>query len=185
MSRPAVFLDRDGTIIHDYHFVDRAWLVDLIPGAASAVKRLTDAGWPVIIVTNQSGIGRHYFTMDDYRRVEARVLELLPAAGAHIEATYLCPHHPDFDGPCECRKPGTLLFRQAAADHDLTFAGSWCIGDKARDAIPALSLGCRGIIVPNAETTQSEIDQVRKAFGPEGVATTLDEAADRVIESAR
>jgi len=185
VSRSAVFLDRDGTIIRDYHFIDRPWLVDLIPGAAQAVKRLNDAGWPIIIVTNQSGIGRHYFTMEDYRRVEARTLEVLAEAGARVEATYFCPHHPDFDGPCECRKPGTLLFRQAATEHDLTFKGSWCIGDHARDAIPAVSLGCRGILVPNAETTQSEIDEVRTAFGPEGIATTLDEAADRVIQSAR
>ena len=94
MSRPAVFLDRDGTIIRDYHFIDRPWLVDLIPGAGLAVKRLNDAGWPIIIVTNQSGIGRHYFTMEDYRRVEARTLEVLTEAGAHVEATYFCPHHP-------------------------------------------------------------------------------------------
>jgi histidinol-phosphate phosphatase family protein len=186
VSRPAVFLDRDGTIIRDRHFITKPAMVVLLPGAGEAVKRLNDTGWPIIIVTNQSGIARGYFTEADYERVRERTDALLAEAGAHVDASYMCPHHPDFTGACECRKPGTLLFRRAAAEHDLSLPESWCIGDKARDVIPARALGCRGILVPNEATPQSEIDQIRKDFGPPpgGIATTLDEAVDRVIESA-
>jgi D-glycero-D-manno-heptose 1,7-bisphosphate phosphatase len=185
VSRPAVFLDRDGTIIRDQHYIGKPELVELLPGAAQAIKRLNDAGWPIIVVTNQSGIARGHYTMPDFERVKARTRELLAQFDAHVDACYVCPHHPDFTGPCECRKPGTLLFRRAAAEHDLSFSGSWCIGDRSRDVIPALALGSHGILVPNEKTPLSDIDEIRKDFGPEGIATTLDGAVDRVLESAR
>jgi D-glycero-D-manno-heptose 1,7-bisphosphate phosphatase len=185
VSRPAVFLDRDGTIIRDHHFIGKPEMVELLPGVGAAIKRLNDAGWPVIVVTNQSGIARGRFTTVDFERVKARTRELLAQSGAHVKDCYMCPHHPDFTGPCDCRKPGTLLFLRAATEHDLSLSGSWCIGDKARDVTPALALDCRGILVPNEKTPQSEINEIRKDFGADGIATTLDEAVDRVIESAR
>src|SRR2546430_1172844 len=160
-------------------------MVALLPGAGAAIKRLNGAGWPIIVVTNQSGIARGYFTAVDYERVKARTRELLAQSGAYVKDCYMCPHHPDFTGPCDCRKPGTLLFRRAVAEHDLSLSGSWCIGDRARDVTPALALGCLGILVANEKTPRTEIDEIRKDFGPDGVAATLDEAVDRVIESAR
>lgn len=180
--RPAVFLDRDGTLIVDHHFVGRAEQVELLPGAAAAVKRLNDAGWPVIVVTNQSGIARGYFTEADYENVRARLAELLMEHGARIDATYMCPHHPDFTGPCECRKPGSLLFRQAAEHHAADLSRSWLIGDKLRDVAPAAELGARAIMIPNDETPMADVELARKEFV---VARALDEAVDRVLESAK
>jgi D-glycero-D-manno-heptose 1,7-bisphosphate phosphatase len=186
VSRPAVFLDRDGTIIRDHHFIGKPELVELVPGAAAAVRRLNELGWPVVIVTNQSGIARGLFTRADYELVRERTEALLAEAGAHVDATYVCPHHPLYTGPCECRKPGTLLFRQAAHDLDLDLVSSWYIGDKGRDVIPARTLTGgvhrRGILVPNSETPEEEIAAARKE---ESVAKSLDEAVDRIIESAR
>lgn len=182
MSRPAVFLDRDGTLIRDHHFIGKPEMVELLPGVGAAVRHLNDAEWPVVVVTNQSGIARGLFTEADYERVRERVASLLADSGARIDASYMCPHHPDFTGPCECRKPGTLLFRRAAEQLGLDLAGSWYVGDKLRDVTPAGALGGRGILVPNDETPRDEIESARRDLT---VAATLDEAVGRVIESAR
>lgn len=179
--RGAAFLDRDGTLIGDAHFLADPARVFLLPDAASAVRRLNEAGWPVIVVTNQSGIARGLFTLSDYERVRERVEELLRDGGARIDDTYVCPHHPDFTGPCECRKPGTLLFRRAAAEHDIDLKKSFYVGDALRDVLPARDLGGRGILVPNAETPPPAVEQARSEFE---VAASLDEAATRIIESA-
>ena len=184
MSRAAVFLDRDGTLIRDYHFIGKPEMVELLPGAGPAVHRLNNLGLPVVIVTNQSGIARGYFTEADYERVRDRTEALLGEFGARIDASYMCPHHPDFIGPppCECRKPGTLLFRRAAKDLDLDLVSSWYIGDTVRDVIPARELGGHGILVPSNRTPPEEIALAARDFA---VAGSLDEAVDRIIESAR
>jgi D-glycero-D-manno-heptose 1,7-bisphosphate phosphatase len=182
VKRPAVFLDRDGTLIRDWHYVGRPEDVELLPGVAAAVRRLNDAGWLVVVVTNQSGIARGMFTEADYERVRSHMEKLLSAAGARVDESYMCPHHPEFTGPCECRKPGTLLFRRAAKDHDLDMARSWFIGDKLRDILPATTVGGHGVLVPNERTTAKEITDARARFA---VAASLDEAVSQVIESAQ
>lgn len=182
MSRPAVFLDRDGTIIRDFHYMGKPHQVELIAGVGAAIRRLNDAGLPVIVVTNQSGIARGFFTESDYQRVRERIESLLAESGAHLDATYMCPHHPDFGGPCECRKPGTLLFSRAAKEHDLDLTRSWFVGDKLRDVIPAAALGGSGILVATDETSDSDIAEAATKFA---VATSLDAAVSRIIESAQ
>lgn len=181
-GRGAAFLDRDGTLIRDVHYLSDPALAKLLPGAANAVRRLNEAGWPVVVVTNQSGVARGYFTMAEYERVERRVNQLIEEGGGFVDATYVCPHHPDFTGPCECRKPGTLLFRQASEALDLDLAASWYVGDKLRDVSPATTLGGRGILVASDHTPAEEIASARAHFLVTG---TLDEAVDRIIESAR
>ncbi len=100
-----VFLDRDGTIIRDTEYLSRPDDVELLPGAADAIRALNDAAVPVVVVTNQSGIARGYLSVAEYEAVAKRLDELLAARGARIDATYYCPHHPDFGGNCDCRKP--------------------------------------------------------------------------------
>ena len=180
MTRGAVFLDRDGTIIRDAHFIASPEAVELLPGAAAAIRRLNDAQWLVVVVTNQSGIGRGYLTPDDYERVRAQVDELLAAGGARVDASYVCPHHPNEN--CECRKPGTLSFRNAAQEHAIDLALSWYIGDRLRDVLPAQALGGRGILVPTPETSSTDTERARREFA---LAASLDEAVARIIESAR
>lgn len=182
MRRGAVFLDRDGTINRDTRYVGRAEDVALIHGASAAIRRLNEAGIPVVVVTNQSGIARGHFTDEAYAAVRARLDELLAADGARLDATYTCPHHPDFGAPCDCRKPGTLLFRQAADALDLDLARSFFVGDKLRDVAPARELGGRGILVPSPDTSAEDLAAAEREFA---VATSLDEAVSRVIESRR
>jgi histidinol-phosphate phosphatase family protein len=146
-GRHAVFLDRDGTIIEDPGYVTDPAVMRLLPGAAGAISRLNQAGWPVIVVTNQSGIARGLLNEAAYAATVRRLDELLAAAGARLDGRYHCPHHPDFTGPCECRKPGLLLYRRAAVDHGLQLARSWWVGDRLRDVLPAERLQGRGLLV--------------------------------------
>jgi D-glycero-D-manno-heptose 1,7-bisphosphate phosphatase len=154
--RPAVFLDRDGTVIPDTGFVRDTEGVSLLPGAAAAVARLNAAGFPVIVVTNQSGIARGLLTEAAYAAVAARVEQLLGAEGARLTATYHCPHHPDVTGPCACRKPGVLLYHRAAEEHDVDLTRSWWIGDRMRDVVPARAFGGRGILLGTGGDTMEE-----------------------------
>lgn len=175
---PAVFLDRDGTIIIDRHYLGDPAGVELLPGAALAIARLNAARIPVILVTSQSGIGRGYFTMDDYRRVSARLDELLAAESAHLDGSYMCPHAPDADAPCACRKPGVLLYERAMREHGLDGKRSFFIGDMWRDVAPARAFGARGILIPTHETPAAE----REVAALEAeLADSLGEAVDRVL----
>lgn len=175
---PAVFLDRDGTLIADRSYLGDPAGVELIPGAGPSVARLNAAGIPAILVTNQSGIGRGYFTLADYERVAARLDELLAAEGARLDAVYLCPHAPSTETPCACRKPGLLLFERAILEHGIDGAASFFIGDRWRDVAPARAFGGRGILIPTARTPDSEREL---AVHDAESAASIDEAATRVI----
>ena len=155
MSKRAVFLDRDGTIVDDPGFLHEPDKVKLLPGAAEAIRRLNDAGYRVIVVSNQSGIARGLYSVRDYEMVQERLGALLTAHGARIDAAYFCPHHPQFPGPggasCECRKPGLKLFQEAQAAFDIDFSRSWWIGDRLSDVQPALLVGGNAILVATGE----------------------------------
>ena len=172
----AVFLDRDGTIIEDVHFIKSPSQVKIISGAAEAIRRINDAGARVIVVTNQSGIARGLSTVKDYEAVKEHYERELSKAGARIDNSYYCPHHPDVDGPCKCRKPGTLLFEQAFSELGLTPERVAYIGDRWRDVAVAKKLGGRGILVPSGMTTKDDHRRSKK----EGVRTvpTLGAAID-------
>ncbi len=156
--RSAVFLDRDGTIIADVEYIAKPQDVRLIDGAAAAISRLNEAGIPVIVVTNQSGIGRGYFTFEDFVHVEARIAELLREQHALVDAVFICPHAPSHEGlACACRKPGTALFREAAAEHALDLERSWYVGDRWRDVEPAFALGGIAALVAAPGTPADEL----------------------------
>ncbi|MGQ0713993.1 MAG: D-glycero-alpha-D-manno-heptose-1,7-bisphosphate 7-phosphatase [Gemmatimonadaceae bacterium] len=160
--RGAAFLDRDGTIIEDVDYISRPEDVRLIVGAARAIASLNAAGIPVVVVSNQSGIGRGYFGYDAYERVQGRVEDMLRETGAHLDATYICPHAPRNDAPCPCRKPGTELFITAARDHGVDLAASWYVGDRWRDIEPARTLGGTGRLVPTSSTPPEELERARR-----------------------
>jgi D-glycero-D-manno-heptose 1,7-bisphosphate phosphatase len=146
-GRRAVFLDRDGTIIDDVGYLRDVAGVRLLPGAGEAIRRLNQQGILAIVVTNQSGIARGLLTESEYLATQQRLDELLASEGARLDAHYFCPHLPDMNGPCECRKPGTLLYRQAAERFGIDLSSGWWIGDHLRDVIPAKAFGGAGILV--------------------------------------
>jgi len=129
--KPAVFLDRDGTINEDKGYIGDADDIVLIAGAAEAIKKLNERGIPVIVITNQSGLARGFYTEADLERVNKRLERLLKAEGAEIDGLYYCPHHPDDN--CECRKPETKLLTEAALEHDIELPQSVMVGDKTSD----------------------------------------------------
>jgi histidinol-phosphate phosphatase family protein len=171
--RPGVFFDRDGTIIKDTGYIKDPTLVELIPEAVNAVRRVNYAVRPVIVVTNQSGIARGLMTLADYEAVRNRLDDLLAERGVYINAEYFCPHHPDFTGPCECRKPGRALFDRAILENAVDAARSAFIGDRWHDIEPARYYGARGILVPSPATPAEEIERARREMV---VAATLNEA---------
>jgi D-glycero-D-manno-heptose 1,7-bisphosphate phosphatase len=156
--RPALFLDRDGTIIEDEHYGRDPARVRLMDGATEGIRQANAAGVPVIVVTNQSGIGRGIISPAEYAAMAARIDALLAADGARVDATYFCPHFPEVDGQCGCRKPGTLLYEQAAEAFGLDLARSVYVGDRARDVAAAVRFGGLGLLVPSHGTPPAERD---------------------------
>lgn len=144
MSRPAVFLDRSGTLIREPDYPLHPDSVELHPGVGTALHTLRRAGFLLVVVTNQSGIARGLFSEDEYHEVARRVDRLLAGVGARPDRTEFCPHDPRISGPCDCRKPGTGMHRRAAEVLGIDFARSWCIGDQVRDVLPARTLGMAG-----------------------------------------
>lgn len=156
-SRPAAFLDRDGTLIEDAHYLADPDGVHLLPGVAEPIIALNEAGYPAIVITNQSGIAQGLLTESQYEATRHRLAELLAAHGARIDASYHCPHHPSVSGSCDCRKPGPGLYVRAARDHDIDLARSLYVGDRRRDVEPATELGGTGILVPSSETPPNDV----------------------------
>jgi len=182
VRRRAAFLDRDGTLIEDRHYIARVEDVALVPGAAAAVRRLNEAGIAVVVVTNQSGIARGLVTVAQYEGVRARLDELLAGEGARLDATYVCPHHPELTGPCDCRKPGPALYERAARDHGLDPARSAFVGDRWRDVEPALRFGGVGILVPSPDTPREDVERASAAAT---VRHSLADAVDLVLAGRR
>src|SRR5260221_2625918 len=118
-SRLAALLDRDGTIIVDRDYTNNPDDVRLLPGAPPAIRRLASAGYPAIVITNQSGIARGKVSLEQYRLVRQRLDQLLRAEGAELLDTFTCPHHPEIPGLCSSRYPDVALFDSAPANHEL------------------------------------------------------------------
>ena len=178
-GRPAVFLDRDGTILVEKEYLADADHAELIPGAADGLRRLQDAGFALVVISNQSGIARGLYGEAEYRAVDARMKDLLGAHGIEIAASYHCPHHPDFTGVCDCRKPAPGMFHQAIRELGLDAGRSWLVGDRLRDLEPADALGARAVLV----RTGYGADEATRAGPAVAIAADL-EAAARFITGA-
>lgn len=142
---PAVLLDRDGTINEDTGYLSDPRKVRLLDGAAHAIKRLNHASVKVVVVSNQSGVGRGYFKNSQLSAVNKRLKELLKKEGARIDGIYCCPHRPDEN--CGCRKPSTGLASKAALKHSIDLTRSYVVGDKATDVELARNAGAKAILV--------------------------------------
>ncbi len=144
-----LFLDRDGVIIEDAQYIRDPERVRLLPGAAEALRRARAAGWRIVGLSNQSGIGRGLYGEADFAAVQRRVDAELERAGAGLDALYYCPHAPE--AGCRCRKPGLGLLEEAAGRFVWSAAASWLVGDKASDVALALTAGLRACLVLTGE----------------------------------
>ena len=150
--RRAVFIDRDGTISEEVGYINHPSRFRVFPYAAAAIKHLNDAGWLAIVVTNQAGVARGYFSEDMIQTVHAEMTKELENGGASLDAVYYCAHHPSvgdlpyrFD--CDCRKPKPGLISRAARDFDIDLAGSWMVGDRYSDVELARNAGVQSMFV--------------------------------------
>jgi len=143
--KPAVFLDRDGTINVDTGYIAGPEELRLIEGSAAGLKALNDNGVKVVVITNQSGVARGFYGRKDVDAVNRRLAALLKKRGASFDALYYCPHHPD--DSCECRKPGAALIRRAAKEHGIDPSISYVVGDRASDIELAAKIGAKGVLI--------------------------------------
>lgn len=156
-TRVAAFLDRDGTLIEDVHYLSSADGVRLLPGASEAVAALNAAGVLAVVVTNQSGIAQGLMTEAQYVETRDRLDRLMSERGARVDATYHCPHHPGVSAACDCRKPSAGMYRRAALDLGIDLTRSLYVGDRRRDVEPGLELGGRAVLIPSIATPPDDI----------------------------
>jgi len=171
---PAVFVDRDGTVIHDADYCSSPEQVRVFDGVAAALRRLKNAGYKIIVITNQSGIGRGFFTEEQYHTVEAEVSRQL--GNGLIDATYFCPDAPG--QPSQCRKPAPGMVLQAAQEHDVDLSRSFLIGDKEIDAECAHNAGMRAIRV------RTGFDKMTDGSCADWVAEDLPVAAEIILKGS-
>lgn len=173
VKRTAVFLDRDGTIMRDVDYCGDPNDVDLLPGAPEALRQLKSRGYKLIVITNQSGIGRGLFSEQQYRSVEAELAQQI--GNDLIDATYFCPHLPQ-DG-CKCRKPSPEMVLNAARDHNVDLARSFFVGDKSSDVECGRNAGVKTVLV------RSGIDKAIDGSRADWVAEDLREAVQFILRA--
>jgi D-glycero-D-manno-heptose 1,7-bisphosphate phosphatase len=177
----AAFLDRDGTIVRDAHYLSRLDDLELLPGAAAALKRLGDAGFLRLVVTNQSGVARGLVEAGFVERAHEELRRRLRAEGADVEGFYVCPHHPEHSGPCGCRKPLPGLVLQAAGEWDVDLPSSWVVGDKASDVELGRAVGCRAVLVRTGQGREAEEELRRRGFAADVTAEDLGSAVGQML----
>ncbi len=174
--KATVLLDRDGTINVDYGYLSDPSGVVLIEGAAEALKRLNGRGIKAVVVSNQSGVGRGYFTDKDVSAVNGRLSELLGERGARLDGIYYCPHRPDEE--CGCRKPKAGLFMKAAKEQGIDAGLLYVVGDKASDVELARNIEAMSVLV----LTGNGPEELKKLHSPpDFVASGISEAVDWII----
>lgn len=186
-SRPAVFIDRDGTLTEEVGYVNHPCRLRLLPRAGEAIRRLNAAGVAAVVVTNQAGIARGYFSESVLHAVDEALRAQLALVGARLDGLYACLHHPSegevpYRVQCECRKPKPGLLLRAAGELGLDLARSTMVGDKASDLVPARAVGADAVLVLTGYGRgEWEYQRERFAVQPDHVAADLLEAVDWVL----
>jgi D-glycero-D-manno-heptose 1,7-bisphosphate phosphatase len=180
-----VFLDRDGTLVEEAGYLDRLERLVFFPYTVDAVRALNVAGFAVVVVTNQAGIARGIVREAFIGEAHEHISRRLAAGGAHVDGYYYCPHHPDasieaFRKQCDCRKPGTGMFTQAAKELDLDLSSSFAVGDRWHDLQAGHAVGARTILVRTGYG-RSEEACPKDGFTPDTVVDNVIEAASWIL----
>jgi D-glycero-D-manno-heptose 1,7-bisphosphate phosphatase len=185
--RPAIFMDRDGTLSHEVGYVNHPSRFRLYPWSADAVRAINRAGWLAVVVTNQAGIARGYFPPSVLEEVQGALVEQVADGGGRFDAVYACVHHPSVGKPpyrmdCDCRKPRPGLLRRAEAELGAELSRSWVIGDRHSDLLLAWSVGARGAIVKTGYGL-GELTHLAPSWSrpPDLVAENLLEAVEGIL----
>jgi D-glycero-D-manno-heptose 1,7-bisphosphate phosphatase len=186
MKKKAVFIDRDGTINVDVGYPSSFDQVEIYPYAFEALGKLNDAGFLIVIVTNQSGVGRGFFTEAALRRIHDRLRAAFADRGVRVDAIYYCPHYapaglPEGQEACSCRKPNPEMGRRAAADLGIDLSASYMIGDKVEDIEFGRNLGVTPVLVRTGFGAEAERGFIGRPVRPAAVADTLLAAVDWIL----
>ncbi len=187
-TRPAIFMDRDGTLSHEVGYVNHASRFRLYPWTVDAVRAINRSGWLAVVVTNQAGVARGYFPESVLHEVQQKLLDTLEAGGARLDGLYACLHHPMLGEPpyrldCDCRKPRPGLLRRAEAELGADLGRSWVIGDRHGDLQLAWNAGARGALVKTGYGL-GELTHLARSWPrpPDLVAENLLEAVERILD---
>ncbi|GEP91705.1 D,D-heptose 1,7-bisphosphate phosphatase [Chitinophaga terrae (ex Kim and Jung 2007)] len=183
--KKAVFIDKDGTLIQNIPYNVNTTRISLLPTVGPSLRRLKDAGYLLILVTNQAGVAYGYFKEAMLIHVFNRINQLLSEENVMIDGFYYCPHHPDarigaYKKKCNCRKPGPGMLTDAAANYGIDLKGSWMIGDILDDVEAGNKCGCRSILVDNGNETEWLLDHWRQ---PTLIVSSFDEAASFILKN--
>jgi D-glycero-D-manno-heptose 1,7-bisphosphate phosphatase len=188
--KPAIFIDRDGTLSHEVGYVNHPSRFRLFPFAIDAVRCVNRAGWLAVVVTNQAGVARGYFPESLLDVVHGALHAALAEGGARLDGLYYCPHHPSAGAPpyrrdCDCRKPKPGLIQRAARDLDVDLARSWVIGDRPADLELAWAVGAHGaLVLTGYGRGELEYHAASWRRQPDLVAENLLEAVERILRGA-
>ncbi len=182
----AIFLDRDGTINVEKNYLCKIEDFEFLPGVVDALKMLQQAGFLLIVITNQSGIGRGYYTETDFQILNSWMIDTLKKQGAFITDVYFCPHLPDaqiekYRKECNCRKPKLGMYEQAVIDHSIALSESYVIGDKIRDCAVCSQTVCKGFLVEKNEKANVIEDVKSGKYARVKYAKSLAEAAKEIL----
>ena len=184
MLRPAVFLDRDGTIADEVGYLNHLSRFRIFPFAAAAIRRLNDRNLPVIVITNQSGVARGYFPESLVQAVHDRMTQELAASDARLDAVYYCPH--ETKDACECRKPKPGMLQHAAREHALDLSRSFVVGDRYGDVQLAHSVAAKAILVRTGYGAgEIEWHAAKWPLQPDFIADDLSAAVDWILTQVR
>ncbi len=176
-SNKAVFIDRDDTISRDVPYCGRPEDFELLPTVGTGISLLSQAGFKVVVITNQSGVARGYFTEEMLAKIHQKMADELTRYGAHVDAVYYCPHHPDDN--CDCRKPKPKLAYQTIQDLNIEPRHSYVMGDRLMDMELARRIGSKSVMIPS-ETGRYELKQA--GICPDYIAPDLETGARWIIQ---
>ena len=180
----AIFIDRDGTINLDVRYLNDPNRLQIHPGVARGIRMLSDRGFKVVVITNQSGIARGYFTRETLYRIHERMMSELAGAGARIDAIYYCPHRPEEN--CDCRKPRTGMFNKAIRELNIDPCISYTVGDRILDIQAGKSVGCVTVLVPEkGREDEAQRELQNSSIAPDHICADFLSAARWILDHSK
>jgi D,D-heptose 1,7-bisphosphate phosphatase len=180
MKNKAVFIDRDGTINIDVHYLDDPNKFEMYPGVGEGLRKLKNNGFKIIVITNQSGIGRGYFTEKQLSNIHKRMKKEFQMFTVTLDGIYYCPHHPDDN--CNCRKPNTGLFEQAIHEHNIDVKKSYILGDKILDVGAGKKIGVRTVLIPEPHIKEEFLSKKNEwEYDPDYIADDFMDAVQWIL----